>query len=387
MIKNEDMFDGHVYQKLHKTCCFPWCCSIACNCLFKQTRYAVSGKKRRTIKKEEGFDLDLVYLTDRIIVHGFPAMGIEHMYRNPRHEIKRFMDTYHMDHYKQFNFCCEPGRGYDAAFFHNRVERYPFKDHNTPPLETMCAFANSAKKWLDDHPDNVCNMHCKAGKGRAGLMACVLLIRSGECQNAQEALDKYDMERVTNKKGLTVCSQRKFVLFYELLWRRWWKQEGNIGDIPGEPVDSSKWKVPEQPEFILFGVEILGLPSDSGVKNMRIKIFNGTNGLPILKYDSGKTKGNAPFIFDMENLRPKVKGNFKIYVEQGKTFKSVKLFELWHNTLFMDPDALSIDFPVDQIDIKKKVKAKIGMNGLSIRMKFFSSNNSEIRERISGNDY
>jgi phosphatidylinositol-3,4,5-trisphosphate 3-phosphatase/dual-specificity protein phosphatase PTEN len=385
MIRNEDIDDGAVYQKLHKTCCFPWCCSIACNCLFKKTRYAVSGKKKRTLIKEEGFDLDLIYLTDRIIVHGFPAMGIEHMYRNPRHEIKRFMDFYHKDHYKQFNFCCEPGRGYDHSFFHNRVERYPFKDHNTPPLETLCEFANSAKKWMDDDPKNVCNMHCKAGKGRAGLMSCVLLIRSGECQNAQEALDKYDLERVTNKKGLTVCSQRKYVLFYELLWRRWWKQDGNIGDIPGEPVDSSKWKVPEQPEFNVFGVEILGLPNNSGVNNVRIKIFNGTNGLPILKYDSGKGTGDS-LIFD---TNCSVQGNFKIQVDQGKTFKCVKLFELWHNTLFMDPEAPSIDFPLDQIDIKKRTKAKIGMNGLTIRMKFFSSEKSDAsnRERMDGSEY
>ena len=90
------------------------------------------------------------------------------------------MDHYHKDHYKVFNFCCEPGRGYNPEVFYGRVERYPFKDHNTPPLETMAAFANSVKQWLDSDPENVVNMHCKAGKGRAGLMCCVALIRTGE---------------------------------------------------------------------------------------------------------------------------------------------------------------------------------------------------------------
>lgn len=49
----------------------------------------------------------------------------------------------------------------------------------------MAAFANSAKYWLDQDPENVCSMHCKAGKGRAGVMGCVLLVRSGACQSAK----------------------------------------------------------------------------------------------------------------------------------------------------------------------------------------------------------
>ena len=182
MIRHEDMDDGALYSKLHKVSCFGSLCP-PCNFFFRSCRKAVSGKKRRYIKN--GFDLDLVYLTDRIIVHGFPAVGIEHIYRNPRYEIKRLLDTYHTNHYKVFNFCCEPGRGYDPDVYEGRVERYPFKDHNTPPLETMAAFANSAKHWLDQDPDNVVSMHCKAGKGRAGLMSCVLLIRAGVCQSTQ----------------------------------------------------------------------------------------------------------------------------------------------------------------------------------------------------------
>jgi hypothetical protein len=221
-------------------CCCHSCC-LPCNILFHPCRKAVSGSKKRYQKN--GFDLDLVYLSPRIIIHGFPAAGLEHIYRNPRYEIRRFMDHYHKDHYKVFNFCCEPGRGYNPEVFYGRVERYPFKDHNTPPLETMAAFGNSVKQWLDTDPQNVVNMHCKAGKGRAGLMCCVALIRTGKMscnciictfnsittvviagfvQNAKEALDLYDRERVNNNRGLTVTSQRKWVIFYEALWRQIW---------------------------------------------------------------------------------------------------------------------------------------------------------------------
>ncbi|CAN0364198.1 unnamed protein product, partial [Laminaria digitata] len=72
---------------------------------------------------QDGFDLDLTYVTGRIIVHGFPATGVEHIYRNPRTEVQRLLDTYHESKYKVYNFASEPGRTYPEELFHGRVER------------------------------------------------------------------------------------------------------------------------------------------------------------------------------------------------------------------------------------------------------------------------
>ena len=44
-------------------------------------RKIVSGPKNRF--KEEGYDLDLTYITDRIVAMAFPASGVESIYRNP----------------------------------------------------------------------------------------------------------------------------------------------------------------------------------------------------------------------------------------------------------------------------------------------------------------
>ncbi|MDR3549528.1 MAG: hypothetical protein P4M11_14890 [Candidatus Pacebacteria bacterium] len=43
-------------------------------------RKMVSGKRNRY--KEDGFDLDLTYITPRIIASSYPASGIEATYRN-----------------------------------------------------------------------------------------------------------------------------------------------------------------------------------------------------------------------------------------------------------------------------------------------------------------
>ena len=96
-------------KKLQNCCC-------ACNACFLPLRRAVSTKKRRY--DEDGYKLDLTYLTPRIIVCGFPATGVEHLYRNPRNELRRFLDERHQGRYMVFNFCNEPGRGYAAETFH-----------------------------------------------------------------------------------------------------------------------------------------------------------------------------------------------------------------------------------------------------------------------------
>lgn len=326
MIRHEDIDDGALTSKCHKV----WCCAclIPCNCFFHPCRKAVSGKKKRMIK--EGFDLDMAYITPRIIVHGFPAHGLEHMYRNPRYEIKRYMDKYHKDNYKMFNFCCEPGRGYHPDVFHGRVERYPFKDHNTPPLETMLAFTQSAKQWLEEDENHVVNMHCKAGKGRAGLMCCVLLVRTGAAPSAIEAMNLYDRERVTNNRGLTVTSQRKFVIFYEQLWRECWGVSGNIGDVTAE--EASKFVLPKQPKLRLTGVEVLNLPSGI-VKSFSIQVSKITNFLPQLLFDSKTHSGqNVQTDCDVD-----IEGNFKVFIKfkKGLMDSPVRLVELQHNTYFM----------------------------------------------------
>lgn len=44
-------------------------------------RSLVSGNRRR--KKEDGFNLDLTYITSRIIAMSYPSSGLESLYRNP----------------------------------------------------------------------------------------------------------------------------------------------------------------------------------------------------------------------------------------------------------------------------------------------------------------
>lgn len=104
---------------------------------------AVSGKKRRY--QEDGFDLDLTYITDRIIAMGFPSSGTEGIYRNPIDEVIKFFDKYHKNHFRIYNLCSE--REYDIGLFENRVERFPFDDHNPPPHLAVYSLMERMNLW------------------------------------------------------------------------------------------------------------------------------------------------------------------------------------------------------------------------------------------------
>lgn len=47
-----------------------------------------------------GYDLDMTYITDRILAMSYPAEHIQSVYRNPMWQVKYALDTRHPGHYK-----------------------------------------------------------------------------------------------------------------------------------------------------------------------------------------------------------------------------------------------------------------------------------------------
>lgn len=186
--------------------------------LEKVTRRMVSENKRRYQK--DGFDLDLTYVTDRVIAMSFPSSGKQSFYRNPIKEVARFFDTKHEGHYKVYNLCSE--KGYDPQFFHYKVERIFIDDHNVPSLEDMLKYTANVREWMAADPKNIIAIHCKGGKGRTGTMICTWLIDSDQFESAQDSLE-YFGERRTDKsrsckfQGVETPSQSRYVGYYEIM--------------------------------------------------------------------------------------------------------------------------------------------------------------------------
>lgn len=95
-------------------------------------RKLVSGKRNRFVGDK--FDLDITYVSDRVLGMSFPASGFEQTYRNRIDDVVEFLDAKHKDHYLIFNLS---NRKYDYKKFHNQVVDYPWEDHHSPALHIL----------------------------------------------------------------------------------------------------------------------------------------------------------------------------------------------------------------------------------------------------------
>ena len=313
----------------------------------------VSKKKNRFCY--DGFDLDLTYITERIIAMGMPSSHLEGLYRNPMEEVQRFLNTRHTAHYKVYNLCEE--RNYPNNSFYKQAI-FPFKDHEAPPLNLMKSFCEDAKKFLDEDKKNIVAVHCKAGKGRTGTMICCLLLYMNTFDKAAECLQYYGMMRAENGKGVTIPSQIRYVNYFEQILKE---------------------KMPHPIEFkkkIITKIRMSTLPKFHKVYTLFFKIEN--NGQ---EYNSEKKKTDfknedlhALVDFDIEKDFL-VEGDVKVTFFRGKLLKKKEnILKFWFNTNFIPNDCNIYQFTKGEIDKACKDKeSKYYKPGFKIEIHFIDA--------------
>ena len=120
-------------------------------------RGLVSKKKRRFIDAAVGVDLDLSYITDRVIATGYPAVGVEALYRNPASALRAFLTARHgASATRVWNLCRE--RGYPNSVLGENIRvdhELTWYDHCPPPFAFLRPLCEGIALWLQEAPSRI----------------------------------------------------------------------------------------------------------------------------------------------------------------------------------------------------------------------------------------
>ncbi|XP_069088596.1 auxilin isoform X2 [Pleurodeles waltl] len=137
----------------------------------KDTLKDTSSKVMQSVASYAKGELDISYITSRIIVMSYPAEGVELGFRNHIEDVRSFLDSRHLDHYTVFNLS---QRSYRSAKFHNRVSECSWPVRQAPSLHNLYAVCKNMHNWLQQNPKNVCVIHCMDGRAASAVLVSAM---------------------------------------------------------------------------------------------------------------------------------------------------------------------------------------------------------------------
>ena len=108
----------------------------------------VAGPKR--LLEFEGKELDLTFISERIIAMAFPATSVlEKLYRNNIEDVVGYLESQHRGNYLILNVS---NRMYDYSRFNEKVMDFEWPDHQAPALTTLVHIAYEMYHFLRSNP-------------------------------------------------------------------------------------------------------------------------------------------------------------------------------------------------------------------------------------------
>uniref|UniRef100_A0A8D0EIX1 Tensin 3 n=1 Tax=Strix occidentalis caurina TaxID=311401 RepID=A0A8D0EIX1_STROC len=161
---------------------------------------------------EEGYELDLTYITERIIAVSFPASCSEETYLHNLQDVTRMLKSKHGDNYLVLNLS---EKRYDLAKLNPKIMDVGWPDLHAPPLDKVCTICKAMESWLNNDPQHVVVIHCRGGKGRIGVVISSYMHFTNVSASADQALDRFAMKKFFDDKvsALMQPSQRRYVQF------------------------------------------------------------------------------------------------------------------------------------------------------------------------------
>ncbi|XP_046886372.1 tensin-like isoform X4 [Hypomesus transpacificus] len=162
---------------------------------------------------EESSEVDLVYITERIISLCFSSAVEENIYTSSLTEVASMLHSKHGEHYLLLNLS---ERRNDIIKLNHKVLDFGWPDHHAPALDRICSMCKAMDTWLNTDPCNVVVLHNKGNRGRTGVVVAAYMHYSNISASAGQALDRFAMRRFYEDKALPVGqpSQRRYVRYF-----------------------------------------------------------------------------------------------------------------------------------------------------------------------------
>uniref|UniRef100_A0ABI7X941 Tensin 3 n=1 Tax=Felis catus TaxID=9685 RepID=A0ABI7X941_FELCA len=161
---------------------------------------------------EDGRELDLTYITERIIAVSFPASCSEESYLHNLQEVTRMLRSKHGDNYLVLNLS---EKRYDLTKLNPKILDVGWPELHAPPLDQVCTVCKAQESWLNSDPQHVVVIHCRGGKGRIGVVISSYMHFTNVSASADQALDRFAMKKFYDDKvsDLMQPSQKRYVQF------------------------------------------------------------------------------------------------------------------------------------------------------------------------------
>ena len=96
--------------------------------------------RNRNRYSDSRFNLDLSYITNRVIAMGLPGQGFYKLFRNSQDDVIDFFRTYHNSRIKIYNMCNDDfvnSKVLSLADGKIKLAYFPFMDHNPGPISQL----------------------------------------------------------------------------------------------------------------------------------------------------------------------------------------------------------------------------------------------------------
>ena len=151
-----------------------------------------SNKMAETMANYAKGDLDISYITSRILVMSYPGEGIQAAVRNNIDAVRAFLDSKHHKKYAVYNLTLSPYRHYK---FDNRVSDCGWPAKKSPNLTNLLMICKNMSQWLKIDSSHVAVIHCVDGKAQSALVLAAFFAYCNMYQNLGPSLHLFTLKR------------------------------------------------------------------------------------------------------------------------------------------------------------------------------------------------